>query len=80
VLKNTTPVSICHTYTEPSVQPTTMKSSFTFHRMVSTGKVCRLASNTVFRSRNPHTATEWSWPTEQMHCWKRCCKTRQTRW
>lgn len=52
----------------------TMKSSLARHRMVSTGKVCRLANRRVFRSRIPRIATEWSWATEQIHEEKRGCK------
>lgn len=58
------PVSICQTYTVPSEQLTTMKSSSGRHLMVCTGNRCLPASIIHFLSLRLSRVTEWSLATE----------------
>lgn len=58
------PVSICQTYTVPSEQLTTMKSSSGRHLMVCTGNRCLPASIIHFLSLRLSKVTEWSLATE----------------
>lgn len=72
------PVSICQTYTVPSLQPTIIKSSKGRHLIVTTGKRCRDASTTHFLSVSPRSVTEWSLATLQTHFWIRGWKWTQS--
>lgn len=63
------PVSICHTYTVPSLHPTIRKSSKGRHFIVTTGNKCLEAKTTHFLSDNPNRVTEWSLATLHMHFW-----------
>ena len=77
------PVSICQTWTVPSVQPITTKSSWGRHLTVSIGNRCREAIRIHLFSRNDSNDKEWSLATAQIQDWTRIWNkynTHQSDW
>lgn len=77
-LSKNLPVSICHTYTVPSVQPMTRKSSRGRHLTDRMGKSWREASRMHFLSLSDSSVREWSLATEQMQANTRGCNRNTT--